>query len=60
MSNPFPLTCADIDQIIEGITEFIISGDAEIEQIWHPYIVKLQAQRRRVSKQERLRATTAD
>jgi hypothetical protein len=37
------LTNADIDQIVEGIEEFIISGDEEVDAIWQPYIAKLNA-----------------
>lgn len=37
------LTPADIDQLVEGIQEFIIAGDGQLETIWQPYIDKLRA-----------------
>lgn len=38
-----PLTCKDIDQIIDGIQEFIVEGDTRVLELWQPYIDKLQA-----------------
>jgi len=37
------LTPDDIDQIIEGIEEFIIEGYKDIALVWQPYIDKLNA-----------------
>jgi len=40
-----PLTLDDIDQIAEGIDEFIIEGYPDVERTWRPYIEKLKAHR---------------
>jgi hypothetical protein len=40
---PAVMAHADIDQIIEGIEHFIITGDPEVQGIWQPYIDKLRA-----------------
>lgn len=42
-SSPAPLTREDIAQIIEGIEEFIVSGDPNVAEIWQPYVDKLKA-----------------
>jgi len=39
------LTPEAIDQVVEGIEEFIISGDGEVREVWQPFIDKLQATR---------------
>jgi hypothetical protein len=39
------LTIDDIDQIIEGIDHFIISGDPAVQEVWQPYLDKLAALR---------------
>lgn len=36
------LTPADVAQIIEGIEHFIITGDEDVDEIWRPYIDKLE------------------
>ena len=38
-----PMTVDDVDQIAEGIWEFIIAGNPELEVIWQPYLDKLAA-----------------
>lgn len=35
------MTNDDIDQIVEGIEQFIISGNDDVAEIWKPYIHKL-------------------
>jgi hypothetical protein len=40
-----PLTVADIDQIIEGIEEFVMNGNPEVDAIWQPYVNQLKAHR---------------
>jgi hypothetical protein len=35
------MTNEDIDQIVQGIEEFIICGDPDVQEIWQPYIDKL-------------------
>lgn len=37
------LTPADVDQIAEGIENFIMDGDPEVDGIWQPYVDKLRA-----------------
>lgn len=39
------LSIDDIDQIIEGIEQFIVSGDPDVREAWQEYIDKLQALR---------------
>lgn len=43
--RPEPLTVEDLEQIAEGIGEFIIAGNPEVEAIWQPYLDKLAALR---------------
>lgn len=42
MSEGDTLTAADVDQIIDGIEEFIIEGLPGVRMIWQPYIRKLR------------------
>lgn len=35
------LTVDDIDQIVEGMDHFIISGDPDVEEVWQPFLDKL-------------------
>ncbi len=44
------LTPEDIDQITEGIEEFIIEGYKDIARVWQPYIDKLNALKAAVEK----------
>lgn len=45
MAENDALTADDIAQIVDGIVNFIIEGSSEVEEIWQPYIDKLNALR---------------
>jgi hypothetical protein len=54
------LTVDDIDQIIEGIEEFIIEGYADVAKTWQPYIDKLEASKHLLVATTDLRAALRD
>jgi len=45
--KPAPLSNADIEQIVEAIEHFVIGPgeNPELQEVWQPYIDKLNAQK---------------